>query len=115
MDDEPVKVDQNTVNVAPQALEDAIAKLKEELTAELIQRLQTPTVESTRYKLTIYLMIMTSVITLGVMVMSALKYDVPEIATGVILMGIFEALLSALKSYFDARKETDVARLTIKK
>ena len=57
---------------------------------------------------------MTGVITLGVMAMSALKYDVPEIATGVVLMGIFEALLSALKSYFDSRKETDVARLTKK-
>jgi len=106
--------DQNSVNVAPKALEDAIAQLKEELAAELIQRLQTPTVESTRYRLTIYLMIMTGVITLGVMAMSALKYDVPEIATGVVLMGIFEALLSALKSYFDSRKETDVARLTKK-
>lgn len=106
--------DQDSVNVAPRALEDAIAQLKEELTAELIQRLQTPAVESTRYRLTIYLMIMTGVITLGVMAMSALKYDVPEIATGVILMGIFEALLSALKSYFDSRKETDVARLTKK-
>lgn len=111
--DDDVK-DQASVNVAPEALENAIAQLKEELTAELIQRLQTPAVESTRYRLTIYLMIMTGVITLGVMAMSALKYDVPEIATGVILMGIFEALLSALKSYFDSRKETDVAKLTKK-
>jgi hypothetical protein len=92
-------------------IEEALARLKAEITDDIIERLQTPSSTSTRYKLTIYLMILTGVITIAIMAMSALKIPVPEIATGVILMGIFNALLQALNSYFEAKKETDLAKI----
>ena len=92
-------------------LDEAIAKLKVEITNDLIERLQTPSATSTRYKLTIYLMVLTGIITLAIMVMSAANIPIPEIATGVILMGIFNALLQALSSYFESRKETSLAKL----
>ncbi len=92
-------------------LEEALGRLREEITSDIIDRLQTPSATSTRYKLTIYLMILTGIITLAVMVMSAMKIPVPEIATGVILMGTFNALITALNSYFDAKKETDMAKI----
>lgn len=92
-------------------LDDAIARLKVEITNDLIERLQTPSATSTRYKLTIYLMVLTGIITLAVMVMSALRIPIPEIATGVILMGTFNALLQALNSYFESRKETTLAKI----
>ena len=92
-------------------LDEAIAKLKVEITNDLIERLQTPSATSTRYTLTIYLMVLTGIITLAIMVMSAANIPIPEIATGVILMGIFNALLQALSSYFESRKETSLAKL----
>lgn len=92
-------------------LNEAIERLKVEITNDLIERLQTPSATSTRYKLTIYLMVLTGIITLAIMAMSAAKIPVPEIATGVILMGIFNALLQALSSYFESRKETALAKL----
>lgn len=92
-------------------INDAIEQIKIEITNDLIERMQTPSTTSTRYKLTIYLMILTGVITLGVMIMSALNVAIPEIATGVILMGVFQTLLQALNSYFEARKEVAMAKL----
>lgn len=92
-------------------INDALNQLKKEITQDIIDRMQTPSTTSTRYKLTIYLMILTGTITLGVMAMSALRIPVPEIATGVILMGIFQTLMQALNSYFEARKEVALAKL----
>lgn len=92
-------------------LDDAIARLKVEITNDLIERLQTPSATSTRYTLTIYLMVLTGILTLAILAMSAAKIPIPEIATGVILMGIFNALLRALDSYFESRKETALAKL----
>jgi len=92
-------------------LDEAIAQLKIEITNDLIERLQTPSATSTRYNLTIYLMIFTGIITLAIMAMAVAKIPIPEIATGVILMGIFNALLQALSSYFESRKETAMAKL----
>ena len=92
-------------------LNNAIAQLKTEITNDLVERLQTPSATSTRYKLTIYLMVLTGVITLAILVMSAANIPIPEIATGVILMVIFNALLQALSSYFESRKETAMAKL----
>lgn len=92
-------------------LADAIAQLKIEITNDLIERMQTPSTTSTRFQLTIYLMILTGIITLGVMAMSALNLAIPEIATGVILMGVFNALMNAVNSYFEARKEVAMAKL----
>lgn len=92
-------------------IEEALSRLKDEITNDIIDRLQTPSATSTRYKLTIYLMILTGIITLAIMAMSAMNIPVPEIATGVILMGIFNALLQALGSYFESRKETAMAKL----
>ena len=92
-------------------INDAIEQIKIEITNDIIERMRTPSTTSTRYKLTIYLMILTGVITLGVMAMSALNVAIPEIATGVILMGVFQTLLQALNSYFEARKEVSMAKL----
>ena len=92
-------------------LDDAIARLKVEITNDLIERLQTQSATSTRYTLTIYLMVLTGILTLAILAMSAAKIPIPEIATGVILMGIFNALLRALDSYFESRKETALAKL----
>jgi len=92
-------------------LESAIAQLKAEITSDLMERIQTPSATSTRYKLTIYLMVLTGIITLGILVMSALNIAIPEIATGVILMGLFNTLMNSLNSYFEARKEVAMAKL----
>jgi len=92
-------------------LESAIAQLKAEITSDLMERIQTPSTTSTRYKLTIYLMVLTGIITLGILVMSALNIAIPEIATGVILMGLFNTLMNSLNSYFEARKEVAMAKL----
>jgi uncharacterized membrane protein len=100
-----------TTPVTKSVLNQAIENAKQEWEQELANRISAPISEaSTRFDLTKYLIYATVIITLGVMVMAALKVEVPEIITGVILMGIFNTLVTTVQSYFKGRENLDAIK-----
>ena len=70
---------------------------------------------STRFRLTVYMLIAVLLIVIAVMILSAINIGVPEFISGVVITGFMLMLKDAYASYFKAREELQTAKLEIEK